>query len=167
MRATTHQWTSRNNLKTAKPDSRPRDATLEAASATMRHHLKVGWWALLLFLTLGIVLESLHAFKIGYYLNTTNQTRRFMWTLAHAHGTLLALINLAFAATLHLLTFTPKTRKITSVLLTSATVLMPAGFFLGGLVFYAGDPGSGILLLPLGAIFLLIAVILAARAAKG
>lgn len=154
-------------MKTPKPDSRSRDASPEAAAATIRHHLKVGWWALLLFLTLGILLESLHAFKIGYYLNTTNQTRRFMWTLAHAHGTLLALINLAFAATLHLLALTPKARKIASILLTSATVLMPAGFFLGGLVFYAGDPGFGILLLPLGAIFLLIAVFLAARATKG
>ena len=116
-----------------------------------------------MFLTFGIVLESLHAFKIGYYLNTTNQTRRFMWTLAHAHGTLLALVNLAFAATVHLLAFTPRTRKVASILLTGATVLMPAGFFLGGLVFYGGDPGFGILLLPLGAVFLLVAVYLAAR----
>jgi hypothetical protein len=153
-------------LKTAKPEPRPSAAAPEAATATIRHHLKIGWWALLLFLTFGIVLESLHAFKIGYYLNTTNETRRFMWTLAHAHGTLLALINLAFAATLPLLALTPKSRKVASILLSSATVLMPAGFFLGGLVFYAGDPGLGILLLPLGAVFLLVAVYLAARATK-
>lgn len=156
-------------MKTAKPESRPRNAgnaAPEQPAATVRHHLKVGWWALLLFLTFGIVLEALHAFKIGYYLNTTTQTRRFMWTLAHAHGTLLALINLAFAATVHLLALTPRTRKVASILLSSATVLIPAGFFLGGLVFYAGDPGFGILLLPLGSIFLLIAVYLAARATK-
>ena len=30
-----------------------------------RHHL-IGWWALLLFLTLGIALETLHGFKIGF-----------------------------------------------------------------------------------------------------
>jgi hypothetical protein len=149
----------------AKIESRPQAAP-DALNATVRHHLKLGWWALLLFLTFGIVLEALHAFKNGYYLNTTNQTRRFMWTLAHAHGTLLALINLAFAATVPLLNFTPKGRKLASILLSSATVLMPAGFFLGGLVFYGGDPGLGILLLPLGAVFLLIAVFLAARATR-
>jgi hypothetical protein len=156
-------------LKTPKPQSQPRPAGAtapEQPAATIRHHLKVGWWALLLFLTLGILLEALHAFKIGYYMNTTNQTRRFLWTLAHAHGTLLALINLAFAATLPLLALTPKKRKVASMLLTSATLLIPAGFFLGGVVFYAGDPGLGILLLPLGSLFLLVAVYLAARATK-
>ena len=89
-----------------------------------------------------------------------------MWTLAHAHGTLLALINLAFAATLPLLNLAPKRRKLASILLSSATILMPAGFFLGGLVFYGGDPGFGILLLPLGAVFLLTAVFMAARATR-
>ena len=58
---------------------------------------------------------------------------------------------------------TTKTRKVASILLSSATVLMPAGFFLGGLIFYGGDPGLGILLLPLGAAFLLLAVFMTAR----
>jgi hypothetical protein len=138
----------------------------ESSTATVRHHLKLGWWALLLFLSFGIVLEALHAFKNGYYLNTTNQTRRFMWTLAHAHGTLLALINLAFATTLPLLNLAAKPRKLASILLSSATILMPSGFFLGGLVFYGGDPGLGILLLPLGAVFLLASVFLAARGTR-
>jgi hypothetical protein len=89
-----------------------------------------------------------------------------MWTLAHAHGTLLALINLVFATTVHLLALTPKARKVASILLSGATVLMPSGFFLGGLVFYGGDPGFGILLLPLGAIFLLVAVYLVARGTR-
>ena len=71
--------------------------------ALVRKHLRVGWLALLVFLSLGIILESLHGFKVGLYLDVSNQTRRFMWTLAHAHGTLLALVNLAFALTLHLL----------------------------------------------------------------
>jgi len=141
----------------------PKPSAPDDAAATVRRHLRIGWWALLLFLTFGILLESLHGFKIGYYLNLDNQTRRFMWTLAHAHGTLLALINLAFAATLHLLNLNAKSRRVVSNLLLGATALMPGGFFLGGLVFYGGDPGFGILLLPLGALFLLIAVFLIAR----
>lgn len=42
---------------------------------------------------------------------------------------------------------------------------MPGGFFLGGIAFYSGDPGFGILLVPFGAVLLLAAVFLIARAA--
>ena len=57
-----------------------------------RHHL-IGWWALLLFLSLGIGLETLHGFKVGAYLDPAHRMRRLMWTLAHAHGTLLAVVH--------------------------------------------------------------------------
>ncbi|MFQ5556715.1 MAG: hypothetical protein ACE5GB_04305, partial [Acidimicrobiales bacterium] len=67
----------------------------------VQRHFRFGWWSLLLFLTLGIALETLHGLKIGWYLNVSNQTRRLLWTLSHAHGTLLALVHIAFAATLH------------------------------------------------------------------
>jgi hypothetical protein len=43
-------------------------------------------------------------------------------------------------------------------------VLLPGGFFAGGLRVYGGDPGPGIILAPIGATSLLIAVFLAARA---
>ena len=51
-------------------------------------HLKLGWVWLLLFATLGLVLEGLHGLKAGFYLNVGMETRRLMWTLAHTHGTL-------------------------------------------------------------------------------
>ena len=38
------------------------------------------------FGTLGLVLETLHGFKIGAYLDVSNETRRLMWRLAHVHG---------------------------------------------------------------------------------
>ena len=41
-----------------------------------RRHIRVGWWSLLVFLSLGIVLETLHGFKIGWYLDTSSATRR-------------------------------------------------------------------------------------------
>src|SRR5256885_9744837 len=113
----------------------------------VRRHLRFGWWTLLIFLTAGLVLEALHGFKVGAYLNVSNETRRLMWTLAHAHGALLGLVNLGFAATARVLTAWPEPNKrFTSTALLGATVLMPAGFFLGGLFIYAGDPGLGILL---------------------
>ena len=62
-------------------------------------NLCFGWWSLLCWLSLGMVLEALHGFKIGWYLEVTSEARRLQWSLAHAHGTLIALVNIAFAAT--------------------------------------------------------------------
>jgi len=128
-------------------------------------HLRVGWWSLLLFLTLGLVLETLSGFKVGLYLDVSNTTRRLMWTLAHAHGTLLSIINLVFAMTLR---FAPhweeSSRTLASRCLRGALVLMPLGFFLGGVRIYGGDPGLGVLLVPPGAVMLFAAVLLTARA---
>jgi len=129
-----------------------------------RRHLLIGWWSLLVFLALGILLEALHGFKIGFYLDLANATRRHMWTLSHAHGTLLGLINLGFAATLRLFCDGHESwLRPTSLCLLGATVLLPGGFFLGGLVFHAGDPGLGVLLVPIGATLLLVAVALTLR----
>jgi len=142
-------------------------ASSGSLNVLVRKHLRIGWSALLLFLTLGIVLESLHGFKVGYYLDVSNQTRRFMWTLAHVHGTLLALVNLAFAMTVHLLPgWSVKEKGLASTCLLGATILMPAGFFLGGVFIYGGDPGLGIFLLPVGAVMLLVAVFKTAAGIK-
>ena len=133
----------------------------------IRRHLRFGWWTLLIFLTAGLALEALHGLKIGAYLNVSNETRRLMWTLAHAHGTLLGLVNLGFAATVRVLPSWPeRNKRFASASLLGATVLMPAGFFLGGLFIYAGDPGLGILLVPIGGILLFAAVLLTAVALK-
>jgi hypothetical protein len=123
----------------------------------------VGWWSLLLFLTTGLILEALHGFKVGAYLSVNNETRRLMWTLGHAHGTLLGLVNLGFAWTLRLLPAWHETSKrFASISLLGATGLMPGGFFLGGLFIYAGDPGLGIVLVPIGGVLLFLAVLLTA-----
>ena len=63
-------------------------------------HLAFGWWSLFVFGALGLILETLHGFKVPAYLDVSNESRRLMWTLAHAHGTLLGLIHIAFALTL-------------------------------------------------------------------
>ena len=68
-------------------------------------HLVFAWWSLALFLLLGLLLDALHGLKIGYYLDVQNSTRRLMWTLCHAHGSLLALVHVAFAYTLRTFTF--------------------------------------------------------------
>ena len=133
----------------------------------IRRHLRIGWWSLLVFLTVGLGLEALHGLKVGAYLNVSNETRRLMWTLAHAHGALLGLVNLGFAATARVVPAWPEvTKRFASASLLGATVLMPSGFLLGGLFIYAGDPGLGILLVPAGGILLFAAVLLTAMALK-
>jgi hypothetical protein len=125
-------------------------------------HLRFGWWSLLAFLTLGVVLEALHGFKLGWYLNADVEMRRLMFTLAHAHGTLLALVNIAAGLTLRTVEGFELTRAASLALIWGA-LLLPLGFFLGGLVIHDGDPGLGVLLVPVGALLLLYGVGSAAR----
>ena len=125
-----------------------------AAQASLtRRHLLIGWWSLVVCSILGVALEVVHGFKLDLYLNVTQETRRLMWTLAHAHGTLLSLVHIAFAVTLKALDVSDlRWAQIASVLLTAGGILLPAGFLLGGLMTFDGDPGLGIILVPLGAI---------------
>ena len=132
----------------------------------IRRHLIFGWSSLLVFLTLGILLEALHGFKVGAYLDVSKSMRRLMWTLGHAHGTLLSLVQIAFAFTIRTLSPASARRMgLASSCLLAANVLIPAGFVLGGAAIYEGDPGLGIVLVPIGAILLFTGVFLTARVA--
>ncbi len=131
-----------------------------------RRHLRFGWWSLLAFATFGLVLESLHGFKVREYLDVSNETRRLMWTLAHAHGTLLAIIHVVFGLSARVAPdIGAHHRALASWCLIAASFLLPGGFFLGGAVFYGGDPGLGVLLVPVGAASLILAVFYLSRAA--
>ena len=124
-------------------------------------HLRIGWWSLAVFLTLGIALEVMHGFKLGWYLDLSNATRRLLLTLAHVHGTLVALVHLAFAATLAIRGTLPRA-ALASAMLVGAGTALPMGFLLGGLWPWGGDPGLGIVLVPVGAALLLGSVVLVA-----
>jgi len=133
-----------------------------------RRHLRFGWWSLLVFATLGLTLEALHGFKVRAYLDASNDTRRLMWTLAHAHGTALAIIHVLFGLMLRVAPdAAARNVQTISTPLIAASVLLPGGFFLGGIAFYAGDPGIGIALVPAGAASLLYAVFSIARGITG
>lgn len=132
-----------------------------------RRHLKLGWYGLVVFSSLGLTLEILHAFKLGFYLDVGAETRRLLWRLAHAHGALLALVNLAFAVTLPYTDAMARRRvELASVCIASALVLLPLGFFLGGSFARAGDPGVGVLLVPVGALLLVLGASLSASSAR-
>lgn len=123
-----------------------------------------GWWSLLVWLSLGMGLEALHGFKIGWYLDVGNEARRLMLTLAHTHGTLLALVNLAFATTLRANDASPAALARGGACLRWAGLLMPAGFLGGGVQAMGADPGYAIVLVPLGGLLLLVGVAIAAKA---
>ena len=134
----------------------PDQAAGKQLAALAERHLLLGWFGLLLFLSLGIALETMHGFKVGFYLDVQNAARRLMWTLAHAHGTLFSLIHIAFATSLSVMPISSLgVMKFVSKCLTGALVLMPLGFLLGGLWLYGGDPGPGVFLVPIGAILML------------
>jgi hypothetical protein len=124
-------------------------------------HFLVGWAALLLFLSMGAFLEAMHGLKLGLYLDPNVKLRREMWRLAHAHGTLLALVQLAFAWGLtHFGRWTEGRLRLASFFLIDAVVLVPLGFFLGGLFPSESDPWVGVYLVPIGALLLFVGVAL-------
>jgi len=127
-----------------------------------QRHLRFGFFALLLFLSLGFLLEFFHGFRIGSYLSEETEPRRLMWTLTHTHGTLIALIHIALGAAWPHLRPSPHLRTA-SLCLFAAACLLPLGFFLGGLFVYPPDPGLGVVLVPIGGVFLFIGVGLVAR----
>jgi hypothetical protein len=131
----------------------------------VRRHLRVGWWSLFWFGVAGLVLETLHGFKVPVYLDAANDARRLTWTLAHAHGTLLGIVHVLFAVSLRTFPeFAAAQRRLVSLALLWATVLLPGGFLLGGVFVYGGDPGLGVLAVPFGAVLFLLAALLLARA---
>lgn len=130
-----------------------------------RRHVRRGFLTLTAFLLLGGLLEALHGFKVAWYVAPAAETRRLLWTLAHAHGTLAGLLHLAFAAAVAHLE-AGRARRVASVGLTLGGLLLPLGFFLGGLVVWGGDPGLGVALVPPGAALLLAGCAAATLAVK-
>jgi hypothetical protein len=116
-------------------------------------NLRAGLLALFAFTTLGLGLEALHGLKLGFYLNVDNETRRLLWRLAHAHGALLGLVNVAYALSARAW---PKLEdRLAARALLSALWLMPLGFFLGGAFARGGDPGVSVALAAAGGVALL------------
>ena len=88
-----------------------------------------------------------------------------MWTLAHAHGNLLGILCVAFAAVAKRTIPDETARASIARWLRWGAVMMPLGFFLGGVLNHEGDPSWAIALVPLGGLFLLVALVRTALSA--
>lgn len=121
-----------------------------------RAALQWGWTLLALFLLGGLTLEFLHLIKAPWYLDV--HIRRELWVLAHAHGALMAVLNILFAySAMQCLPVAAK-RKRASAMIRHGALLVPAGFFLGGIGNSETDPSLAIILTPIGALMVLHAV---------
>lgn len=129
-----------------------------------RSALVLGWLLLAFSLPLGLTLEALHALKVQAYLESP--MRRELWRLAHAHGNLLGLLCLAFAALGERSIPDPARRRSISFWLRAGAAAMPVGFLAGGVLNSEGDPSLGILLVPVGGLALLYALLRAAWHAR-
>ena len=127
-----------------------------------RTHRRFGWTALLVWMFGGLVLELFHGIKLGHYL--LDPLRRELWTLAHFHGALLSVVNLAYVRWAEAPGLRPRLACARRALM-AGSVLMPLGFLLGGLTHYEGDPGLGIFLAPIGALALVYTAFVQTRAA--
>jgi len=125
-------------------------------------HLRLGWAMIATFILLGLALETLHGFKIQWYLAMTNETRRLLWTLAHAHGVLLGLLNVAYALCLRNFPVRGSRLELVSALMIAGSVGLPSGFLLGGIVVHGGDPNAFIVLAPIGGLLLAVGLPMAA-----
>ena len=131
---------------------------VEGAVVCARRHMKAGWAMISVFMTLGLALEGMHGFKVRWYLDFTNETRRLMFRLGHAHGALLGILNIVFALTLAQAAGKDRDPGLVSKMLLAGSLLMPAGFLLGGISVYGGDPSVGVILVPIGALLLVAAL---------
>jgi hypothetical protein len=117
--------------------------------------LKQAWISIAVWMTLGLLLEGLLAFRSPAYLQ--DEVRREMFRLAHLHGGVLNLLLLA--AAFYIRIYSPTMPSIALLALRSGAVLMPVGFLLGGIWHYDSDPGPGVFLAPIGGLMLIFGIV--------
>ena len=124
-----------------------------------------GWISLAFWMALGLILESLLAYKSPAYLYDAQ--RRELFRLAHAHGALLGLM--LIVAALWLKNAAVEVSRIAIGSLRIGAGVLPLGFLAAGIWHPEGDPGTAIWLVPFAAILLifgLISIALASRKAN-
>jgi hypothetical protein len=133
------------------------------ARAEQRTARRFGWTSLLGWASFGLVLEAAHAWKLAAMLD--DELARMLVRLGHAHGTVLALVVLAFGEAGAPLFAAATDARLAGRLLRAAALLVPFGFALSAVAHPEGDPNVLVFLVPAGAVCLLGGLALATRAA--
>jgi hypothetical protein len=157
---------------TTKKDDRPTapapdpaaDAATPAGTTLARAHERYGWALVAAGVAAGTAVESLLGFKSAAFL--LDPLRRELWTIAHFHAAFLGIVNLAYARGADAGALSAGARVACSRAMRIGSLLLPAGFFLGGLSHFEGDPGIGILLSPVGALLVVTAAVVRAVYAR-
>jgi hypothetical protein len=121
---------------------------------------RFAWTSLAVWALFGLALEAAHGFKLAAYLD--DSLRHTVLRLAHAHGVVLALVVLAFAASLSSSESDSeaiRAARRTGLLLRAGALLVPLGFALGGIAPHEGDPGWPVVLVPVGGLLLVAGLI--------
>jgi hypothetical protein len=140
-----------SKLKTNGP---PTAAKPAARASHADRLLRQGWASIALWMSVGLLLEGLLGYKIPAYLN--DPARRELFRLGHTHGTLLGILLVVAALVLERGAQVPKAARTA---LQAGAVLMPAGFFIGGIWHSESDPGLAIWLVPIGALLVIYAAV--------
>lgn len=122
---------------------------------------RFGWTSLLCWACAGLALEAAHGWKVSAVLD--DELTRTLLRLAHAHGvglSLVAIVHGEFATSW----LGARARPI-AVAIWVGAFLVPVGFALGAIAHPEGDPGFGVLLVPIGALALIVALARTAHAA--
>jgi hypothetical protein len=129
--------------------------TNSSAVANCSGILFQGWASLAVWMVIGLLLESLMAYKTPAYLQ--DSVRRELFRLAHAHGTVLGLGLIVAALSGERFKLQPI--RAARVAFRLGAVLMPLGFLFAGIWHYESDPGLAIWLVPAGALLLIFGVV--------
>ncbi|WP_224365557.1 hypothetical protein [Hyalangium versicolor] len=127
-----------------------------AAGGFARVHARFGWTLLFVSLAFGSVLETLEGFR--WVSLVSDPWKQRLWSLAHFHGAALGLLNLIYVHWADTAGLSEGRRTAASRMLRIGSAAMPLGFLLGGIAHPEGDPSLGIILAPVGALFVLYTV---------
>ena len=116
---------------------------------------KQGWVSLAFWMSIGLLLESLMAYKAPDYLNDSQ--RRELFRLAHAHGSALGLLLVVVAIWTR--TTALSISRLAIFALRFGAGFLPIGFLTAGIWHPEGDPGITIWLVPISALALIFGII--------
>ncbi|MBK8237964.1 MAG: hypothetical protein IPK74_20745 [Deltaproteobacteria bacterium] len=126
-------------------------------------HVRLSLGLLAIFLASGLWLEAMIGLRAAGWVD--DPLRREFLRLGHAHGGLLALVNLVLAWAMTQLgtpaTWAGRVRRASLL----GAALVGGGFMGGGLWHAAADPGPLVLVVPAGAMMLLASVVAVAAVA--